>query len=119
MAVPIASRIPVVGGLGYAEHVRTLPAQFTATLEPEPDNRYFRHAIAVIVNGAKAGYVAPEVAAGIFEAVAAAPSPPSFPGRRASRSDHDTSGVELLLDMSGPSPNGPDDSMGVTLPAVP
>ena len=100
MAVPIASRVPVVGGLGYAEHVRTLPAQFTATLQAEPDNRYFRHAIAVIVNGAKAGYVAPEVAAGINDAIIAAPSPLSCPGRRASRSDHDTSGVELLLDFT-------------------
>ena len=101
MAVPIVTRIPVVGGLGYAEHVRTLPAQFTAQLQAEPDNRYFRHAIAVVVNGGKAGYVAPEVAAGLFDAVAAASAPLSCPGRRASRSDHDTSGVELLLDFSG------------------
>ena len=101
MAIPIASRIPVVGGLGYAEHVRTLPAQFTAVLEPEPDNRYFRHAIAVIINGAKAGYVAPEVAAGIYDSVTAASAPLTCPGRRASQSDHDTSGVELLLDFSG------------------
>ena len=101
MAIQIATRIPVVGGLGYAEHVRSLPAQFTAVLQPEPENRYFRHAIAVMVNGGKAGYVAPEVAAGIFAAVAAAPAPLSCPGRRASRADHDTSGVELLLDVSG------------------
>ena len=38
------------------------PAAFTATLQAEPDNRYFRHAIAVVVNGEKVGYVAPEVA---------------------------------------------------------
>lgn len=100
MTVPIATRVPVVGGLGYAEHVRTLPAQFTAVLQPEPDNRYFRHAIAVIVNGGKAGYVAPEVAAGMFDAVVAAQTPLSCPGRRGSRSDHETSGVELLLDCS-------------------
>ena len=100
MAVPILSRIPVVGALGYVEHVRSLPGSFTATLVAEPDNRYFRHALAVMVNGAKAGYVAPEVAANVFEAVAASASPVSCPGRRAAASDHATSGVELFVDFS-------------------
>jgi hypothetical protein len=100
MSVSTLARIPVVGALGYAEHVRSLPASFTATLVAEPDNRYFRHALAVIVNGKKAGYVAPEVAVNVFEAVAQAAAPVTCPGRRAARSDHDTSGVELLLDFS-------------------
>ena len=101
------TRVPVVGGLAYIEHVRTLPAAFTATLAVEPENRYFRHAIAVMVNGGKAGYVAPEVAAGVFDAVKAAGGPLSCPGRRASRADHETSGVELLVDLSGlPLPPG-------------
>ncbi len=95
-----STRVPVVGGLGYAEHVRTLPANFTATLVSEPENRYFRHAIAVVVNGGKSGYIAPEVAGAIFDQVSAAAAPLTFPGRRATKSDHDTSGVELLLDLS-------------------
>ena len=100
MAVSIQSRIPVVGGLGYAEHVRSLPSSFTATLVAEPDNRYFRHALAVMVNGGKAGYVAPEVAVNLFESVVASASAVTCPGRRAASTDHETSGVELLLDFS-------------------
>lgn len=100
MTANVLSRIPVVGGVAYIEHVRTLPATFNAVLSPEPDNRYFRHAIAVIVNGGKAGYVAPEVAAGIFEQVRDAAAPLTCPGRRAAEIDHETSGVELLLDFS-------------------
>ena len=96
----IRARIPVVGGLGYIESVRKVPATFTATLTPEPDNRYFRHAIIVSVRGEKVGYVAPEVAAGIFEQVKAAEPRLTCPGRRSTASDHDTSGVELLLDFS-------------------
>ena len=78
-----------------------LPAAFTATLAPEPDNRYFRHAIAVLFEGEKIGYVAPEVAAGIFEPLNASAAPVACPGRRASAIDHETSGVETLLDFSG------------------
>ena len=100
MADSILSRIPVVGGLGYVEHVRSLPTSFTATLVAEPDNRYFGHALAVMVNGGKAGYVAPEVAVNVFEAIEASASAVTCPGRRATSTDHDTSGVELLLDFS-------------------
>ena len=100
MATSVLNRIPVVGGLAYVEHVRTLPAAFNAVLSAEPDNRYFRHAIAVIVNGGKAGYVAPEVAAGMFDQVRDAASPLTCPGRRAADSDHETSGVEILLDFT-------------------
>ena len=101
MSDPTMRRVPVVGALGYIEHVRTLPASFTATLTVEPDNRYFRHAIAVVANGKKAGYVAPEIAANLYETVKAASQPLTCPARRGSRSDHETSGVELLLDLSG------------------
>jgi hypothetical protein len=101
MTDPIMRRVPVVGALGYIEHVRSLPANFTATLTVEPENRYFRHAIAVIANGKKAGYVAPEIAANIYDAVTSAAAPVTCPVRRGSRSDHETSGVELLLDLSG------------------
>jgi HIRAN domain len=101
MADSVLSRIPVVGGVAYIERVRRLPASFTATLAPEPDNRYFRHAIAVLHDGEKLGYVAPEVAAGIYESLNASPAPVACPARRASPIDHETSGVEILLDFSG------------------
>ena len=96
----IPSRIPVVAGLAYVEQVRRLPSSFTATLTAEPDNRYFRHAIAVMVDGAKVGYVAPEIAANVYDTVKAAAPPLTCPGRRASTADHATSGVEVLLDFS-------------------
>ena len=91
----------MVAGVAYIEHVRRLPSSFTATLMPEPENRYFRHAIAVIAAGEKVGYVAPEVARGYYEAVAAVSGEVKCPGRRGLHSDHETSGVELFLDFSG------------------
>jgi len=100
MAALILARIPVVAGGAYIERVRRLPSSFTATLVAEPDNRYFRHAIAVMASGEKVGYVAPEIAPRYFAGVKASSSPIECPGRRASSSDHETSGVELLLDFS-------------------
>lgn len=96
----ILERIPVVGGLGYIERVRRLPGSFTATLQAERGNRYFRHAIAVSANGEKVGYVAPEIARHFYDVISAAPEPPTCPGRRARHSDHETSGVELVLDFA-------------------
>jgi hypothetical protein len=96
----ILSRIPVVAGLAYVEHVRRLASTFAVTLTAEPENRYFRHAIVVSVDGVKVGYVAPEIAANVYDTVAAAPAPITCPGRRASASDHATSGVEILLDFT-------------------
>ena len=101
MAESLVSRVPVVGALAYIERVRGLPASFTATLAVEPENRYFRHAIAVLVDGAKIGYVAPEDAVRIFDNVKASATPVTCPGSRALPCDHATSGVELLLDFSG------------------
>ena len=96
----ILERIPVVAGVAYAERVRRLPATFIATLAVEPENRYFLQAIAVLVNSEKVGYVAPEVAAGYHDMVGASTTPVTCPGRHAGRADHQTSGVELLLDFS-------------------
>ena len=96
----IAARIPVVGGHAYIERVRQLPGAFDVTLAVEPDNRYFQHAIAVLVNGEKIGYVAPEIGVNYYDVVAAAASPISCPARRGSEADHGTSGVEVLLDFS-------------------
>ena len=100
VAESVQQRVPVVGGLGYAERVRRLPSTFSATLSPEPQNRYFPTAVAVHVNGEKVGYLAPEVSRGLFEALKARPEPATCPGRRSCVSDHETSGVELLLDLS-------------------
>jgi hypothetical protein len=101
MSTAIVGRIPVVGGLAYVERVRSLPASFAATLTPEKENRYLPKAIAVVVGGEKVGYVAPEIAGRYFEPLAAREGEAvTCPGRTASRSDHETSGVELLLDFS-------------------
>ena len=100
MADSVLSRIPVVGGLGYIEAVRNLPVPFTATLKVEPESRYFRHAIAVVANGEKVGYIAPEIARRYFDPLMSAGTPATCPGRHAAHSDHETSGVELLLDFS-------------------
>jgi hypothetical protein len=98
--IDIQRRVPVVAGLAYVEQLQQLPTSFTATLVAEPDNRYFRHALAVLGHGARVGYVAPEIAIHYFEPVKAHGAPVSCPARRASVSDHHTSGVELLLDFS-------------------
>ena len=100
MADSILQRIPVVAGLAYIEHVRRLPSPFTATLRAEPDNQYFRQAVAVFAGDVKIGYVAPEIGRRYFEAVQSATEPVSCPGRHARHSDHESSGVELLLDFS-------------------
>ncbi len=96
----ILQRVPVVAGVAYRERVSRLPSTFTATLSVEADNRYFRHAIAVTAGGEKIGYVAPEIAIDYYDAVKSAPSALQCPARRASSSDHETSGVELLLDFT-------------------
>jgi hypothetical protein len=102
MSESLLRRIPVVGGLAYRERIERLRSSFTATLVPEPDNRYLPQAIAVLADGDKVGYVAREVARRYFEALRAR-DPDAYvscAARRATRSDHDTSGVELLLDFS-------------------
>lgn len=101
MAHSVLQRIPVVAGIAYIERVRRLPASFTATLAAEPDNRYFRHAVAVLGNGEKVGYIAPEVAGRYYESIRGHASPVTCPARRGTASDHETSGVEILLDFSG------------------
>ena len=101
MVDSVRSRVPMVAGVAYIERIRRLPATFTATLAAEPDNRYFRHAIAVLFQGEKIGYVAPEVAAGVFDAINGGSAPIACPARRAAPIDHESTGVEILLDFSG------------------
>jgi hypothetical protein len=97
----LTERVPVVAGLAYIENLRTLPQTFTVGLSVESDNRYFRHAIAVLAGSGKIGYVAPEIAPHYYESIKASTAPITCPARRASAFDHETSGVEVLLDMSG------------------
>ena len=97
----ILQRIPVVAGVAYIEQVRRLPSPFTATLRAEPNNPYFRQAIAVFANDVKVGYVAPEIGRRYYEAVKSSAVPITCPGRHARHIDHESSGVELLLDFSG------------------
>ena len=99
MSESILRRVPVVAGIAFIEHVRRLPSAFTATLQVEPENRYFRHAIVVIAAGEKVGYVAPEVARSYYERVRDA-APVTCPGRRGRHIDHESSGVELFLDFT-------------------
>ena len=108
MTDSILERIPVVGSLGYIERVRALPGSFTATLEVEAGNRSFPQAIAVVAGAGKVGYVAPEIARAYYEVIRSSATPVSCAGRRARHSDHETSGVELLLDFrSLPVPDAP------------
>jgi hypothetical protein len=97
----VSSRVPVVGGLAYIERVRHLPPTFIATLSVEPGNRYFRHAIVVSSDTGKVGYVAPEIAGRYYDAIKVAETPITCPARRGSPADHETSGVELFLDLTG------------------
>ena len=101
MSDSILDRIPVVAGLAYIERVRRLPSVFTATLQVESGNQYFRHAVAVVAGGEKVGYVAPEIASRYYETLKSAEPALTCPGGRASHADHEASGVELLLDFSG------------------
>jgi hypothetical protein len=96
----LLQRIPVVGGLAYIERVRRLPSPATVTLQPERDNRYFLHAIAVLANGEKVGYVAPEISRQYYAPMLAHSGPITCPARRSTRGDHMTSGVELTVDFT-------------------
>ena len=96
----VRSRIPVVAGMAYREQLSRRPSSFEATLVAEPANRFFRHAIAVMAGNDKLGYVAPEVALRSLNLLSAATPPMTCPARRGAVSDHETSGVELLLDFS-------------------
>jgi hypothetical protein len=100
MSDPLLQRIPVVAGCAYIERLRRLPSSATVTLSPEKDNRYFLNAIAVMANNEKVGYVAPEIARRYFAPLVDHPTTVTCAARLASITDHETSGVELLLDFS-------------------
>ena len=97
-----SSHAAVVGSRAYRERLGALPAAFDATLVPEPDNKYFLHAIAVHGPGGKIGYVAPEAARSRYEAIksAAAAGAVSCPGRRASGDRTAQGAIEVFVDLS-------------------
>jgi hypothetical protein len=93
-------RLPVVAGLAYIERVRRLPSPFTATLKPEPDNRFNHRAVAVFVGGEKVGYLPPELSPHYFTS----PDQPALecPGRHAPVSALENTGVAIVLDFIAP-----------------
>jgi hypothetical protein len=101
MADRLLQRVPMVAGLAYIERLRRLGSPVTVSLRPERENRYFLQAIAVLANGDKVGFVAPEVARRYHAPLVAHGSVVTCPAVRASVSDDQTSGVELVLDFSG------------------
>ena len=100
MTDSLLRRIPMVAGLAYIDKVRRLPSQSTVTLQPERENRYFLHAIAVLVDGEKVGYVAPEIARRYHAPMLAHAGALTCPARQATAFDRQESGVELILDFS-------------------
>ena len=91
--------IPVVAGLSYVERVRQLPSRFTAVLAAEPDNRFNLTAVAVLVNGAKVGYLPPELSRRYFGPLKAGATA-ECPGRHAPVAEQRDTGVLLLLDFT-------------------
>ena len=98
-----AAHIAVVGSLAWKEHLGGLPPAFEVTLVPEPENRYFRHAIAVYGPTGKVGYIAPEGARSRYDAIKAAADAGAVtcPSRRAGADRTEQGAIEVYLDLSG------------------
>ena len=98
-----ASHIALVASLAYPARAADLPQEFDATLVLEPENRYFRNAIAVHAPSGKIGYVAPEGARSRYAAIAAASAdaPPTCRVRRAGADRTAQGAIEFYLDLSG------------------
>ena len=92
------THVPVAAGPAYLERIQRLPSKFTATLKAEPDNRFNFAAVAVIAGGEKIGYLPPEISRHYFEPLKHAAA--ECPGRRASQSAHENTGVDVLLDLT-------------------
>ena len=94
------THVPVTATPAYAERLQRLPSKFTATLRAEPDNRFNRAAVAVMVGDDKIGYLPPEIARHYFEPAKQAAGI-ECSGRRAPVSAHENTGTDILLDLSG------------------
>lgn len=93
------THVPVVAGPAYFDRIQRLPSKFTVTLKSEPGNRFNLTAVAVIAAGEKIGYLPPEMSNHYFEPLKTMAA--ECPGRRASASAHENTGVEVLLDLTG------------------
>jgi hypothetical protein len=100
----IIRRLPVVAGLAYIERIRRLPSPFTATLTPEPGNRFNHRAVAVFVGGEKVGYLPPELSHHYFTAAGDRPQL-HCAGRQAPLSALENTGVAIVLDMTACPPS--------------
>lgn len=97
------THVPVAAGPAYAERIQRLHSKFTVTLEAEPDNRFNHTAVAVLADGQTIGYLPPEISRHYFEPLKSMTGSAAVecPGRRASQSAHDNTGVDVLLDLTG------------------
>ena len=94
------TRVPVAAGPAYSERIQRLPSKFTATLVPEPDNRFNHAAVAVHVAGEKIGYLPPDISRHYFAAIKGQ-SAAECAGRHAPVAAHEDTGVDVLLDLTG------------------
>jgi hypothetical protein len=100
VSITPVTHTPVAAGPAYAERIRRLPSKFTVTLKAEPDNRFSLSAVAVLANGEKIGYLPPEISRHYFEPLKTGAGV-ECPGRHASMSAHDNTGIDVLLDLTG------------------
>jgi hypothetical protein len=99
-AMSAMAHVPVVAGPAYFDRIQRLPSKFTATLKAEADNRFNLAAVAVFAAGEKIGYLPPELSRHYFDALNNG-AVAECPGRRASISAHENTGVDVLLDLTG------------------
>ena len=99
MSIRHITHVPVAAGPAYTERIQRLPSKFTVTLKAEPNNRFNHAAVAVQADGETVGYLPPEISRHYFEPLKETAGI-ACPGRRASRSAHEDTGVEILLDLT-------------------
>jgi hypothetical protein len=95
--------VPVAGSLACRDELDRLPAVFDVTLEPEPDNPYYRQAVAVkAVDGGKIGYLTPDVGRQYFDALVERSRRGDRTVCRAVRDESSAAtGVFVKVDLSG------------------
>jgi hypothetical protein len=94
------THVPVAAGPAYAERIGRLHSKFTVTLRADPSNRFNPAAVAVLADGETIGYLPPEISRHYFETLKDGPGV-ECPGRRASQSAHENTGVDVLVDLTG------------------
>jgi hypothetical protein len=94
------THVPVAAGPAYFDRIQRLASKFVVTLRAEPENRFNFTAVAVIGGGEKIGYLPPEISRHYFQSLKNGASA-DCPGRRASLSAHENTGVDVLLDLTG------------------